>query len=86
MPKAAPGGREYLLEFHRQGSYVRVAAIDPVSGTEAVLVGAASASKEELSRLAVQKLQYVMERKFGAPGVPPKGKPTKKPPPSGTMV
>lgn len=84
MPKAAPGGREYLLEFQRQGSYVRVAAIDPVSGTEAVLVGAASASKDELSRLAVQKLQYVMERKFGTPKA--NDKPAKKPPPSGTLV
>ena len=54
---------EYLLEFQRQGAYVRVAALDPVTGIEAVMVGAASASKDELSRLAVQKLKYVIARK-----------------------
>ena len=67
MPSRPPkkDSREYLLEFQRQGSYVRVAALDPVTGIEAVMVGAASASKDELSRLAIQKLKYVIARKQG---------------------
>lgn len=64
-------GREYLLEFVVQGAYVRCCAIDPVTGIEAVAVGAASASKEELSRLAVRKLEYVLAKKLG--GEPPRG-------------
>jgi len=63
-------GKEYLVEFIVQGAYVRVAAIDPDTGTEAIAVGAASASKEELRRLAVRKLEYVLAKKKGEP---PKG-------------
>ena len=63
MPNKPTGTKEYLLEFQRQGSYVRVAALDPVTGIEAVMVGAASASKDALGRLAVQKLKYVIARK-----------------------
>jgi hypothetical protein len=58
-------GREVLIEFVVQGAYVRVAAIDAETGTEAVAVGAASASKEELTRLAVRKLEYVLAKKRG---------------------
>jgi hypothetical protein len=61
------GSKEYLLEFVVQGSYVRCCAIDPVTGVEAVAVGAASASKEELSRLAIRKLEYVLAKKLGGP-------------------
>lgn len=64
-------GKEYLLEFIQQGAYVRCCAIDPVTGTEAVSVGAASASRDELSRLAIRKLEYVMAKKRGGgPGDP----------------
>ena len=63
----ASGEKEYLLEFVVQGSYVRCCAIDPVTGVEAVAVGAASASKDELSRLAIRKLKYVLAKKMGGP-------------------
>lgn len=63
MPAGHSGKGEYLLEFIRQGAYVRVAAVDPATNTEIVLVGSASASKQELTRLAVQKLEYVLSRK-----------------------
>ena len=69
--KSKGSGKEYLLEFVVQGAYVRCCAIDPLTGTEAVAVGAASASKEELSRLAVRKLEYVLAKKLG--GGPPSG-------------
>lgn len=42
---------------------MRVAAVDPATNTEIVLVGSASASKQELTRLAVQKLEYVLAKK-----------------------
>ncbi len=60
-----------------RGAYVRVCAVDPITGIEAVAVGAASASKDELSRLAVRKLEYVIAKKLGDPnepgGTPPRG-------------
>ena len=56
------GTREYLIEFHQVGRYVKVSAIDPITNTEVVLVGAASATQSELSRLAVRKLEYVLAK------------------------
>ena len=53
---------EYLLEFHRIGNTVKVTAIDPITGREAAIVGPVNAGKEYLSRTAVRKLQYVMNR------------------------
>ena len=57
------GGGEYLLEFIRQGAYVLIAAIDPATGVEVVTVGDASRPKKELTRVAVQKLEYVLKKK-----------------------
>ena len=66
MPRSRGGaGKEYLIEFIVQGAYVRVCAIDPETGVEAVSVGAASATKDELSRLAVRKLEYVLAKRRG---------------------
>ena len=62
---AGHAGAEYLLEFVRQGSYMRIAAIDPASGVEVVTVGDAKRSKRELTRVAVQKLEYVLKKKSG---------------------
>ena len=56
-------GGEYLLEFIRQGAYVRIAAIDPATGVEVVTVGDASRPKKELTRVAVQKLECVLKKK-----------------------
>ncbi len=53
---------EVLIEFRPQGKYVRVAAIDPVSGTEVTMVGDAHQSEEALKRIAARKLLYVMEK------------------------
>ncbi|MEQ8249241.1 MAG: hypothetical protein RID42_16295 [Alphaproteobacteria bacterium] len=52
----------YLLEFYRVGNYVKVSIIDPVTNTEASIVGDARASEAELTRLAVRKLEYVMKK------------------------
>ena len=57
---------EYLIEFHQIGNSVKVTAIDPESMTEVSIVGAAGAPKEQLKRVAVQKLLYVMAKKKGS--------------------
>ncbi|MCK5424238.1 MAG: hypothetical protein KAI89_02620 [Emcibacter sp.] len=53
---------EYLVEFIQVGSSVKVSAIDPVSGREVSIVGPASASRDQLSRVAVNKLKYVLAK------------------------
>ncbi len=53
---------EFIVEFHQLGGQVRVAAIDPETGKEAVIVGALGASQEELAQLAIRKLKYVLEK------------------------
>ena len=62
MRRTSSGGREVLLEFHRVGDYVRVSAIDPITNTEVTVVGSPQVTQEDLTRLAVRKLNYVMER------------------------
>ncbi len=59
--------REYLIEFHQQGRYVKVTAIDPRTGREASIVGDAAASTEHLKKLAIKRLQYVVAKEAGAP-------------------
>ena len=59
-------GGEYLLEFRRIGKYVKVSALDPVSTKEVSIVGDAEASQEELTRIAVRKLEYVLNKKMAA--------------------
>ncbi len=61
MDTEQPG--EYLIEFYRVGNSVRVSAIDPVTGMEVQIVGPANIGREELTRVAVRKLQYVMAKK-----------------------
>jgi hypothetical protein len=59
----APPLGEVLFEFRRVGASVRVAAIHVDTGTEVVLVGAASAGDYALKMAAVRKLAYVLGRK-----------------------
>lgn len=66
MARKNIGGREVLLEFHQVGDYVRVAAIDPVSNVEVTMVGASGTSEQDLTRLAVRKLEYVMRKRARA--------------------
>ncbi len=53
---------EYLVEFIQIGSSVKVSAVDPVSGREVSIVGPVSASREQLARVAINKLKYVLSR------------------------
>ena len=61
--RAEVGLNEILYEFRHVGSFVRVCAIDPVSRTEVIMVGAPKQGLEVLKRLATRKLIYVMKKK-----------------------
>ncbi len=63
------GSRDYIIEFIQVGDYVKVSAVDPVSGVEACIVGAPSAGETTLTRTAVRKLQYVLAKRSGAGAV-----------------
>lgn len=56
-------GQEIIIEHIRQGKYVKVSAVDTVTGIEASIVGDPAAGKQALDELAVQKLHYVMEKR-----------------------
>jgi hypothetical protein len=53
---------EVLFEFRRIGASVRVAAIDPRTNTEVVVVGSATMSEALLKEMARRKLAYVLSR------------------------
>jgi hypothetical protein len=56
---AAPS---YIVEFVSQGRYVKVTAVDPVSGLEATIVGDARENPKILERHALKKLDYLMQK------------------------
>ncbi len=58
---------EVIFEFVRIGSSVKVTAIDPLTGTEASIVGTLAAGELALKRLAAQKLNYVLKKKSPSP-------------------
>lgn len=53
---------EVLFEFRRVGRYVRVAAVDPATNTEVVVVGAADGGEALLRQTALRKLLLVLRR------------------------
>lgn len=57
---ADPG--EVLIEVRRIGALVRVAAIDPATGTEVSVPGPAHGDLEALTHVAIRKLSYVLAR------------------------
>lgn len=62
-----PGGTEaekgeIYLEFIPAGAYIKVVAIDPVTGTEVSIVGDGKADQAALERTVVAKLRYVLEK------------------------
>ena len=54
MPEGA------LIEYIKQGAYVKVCAVDPVTTVEVALVGDPAAGADRLGREAVKKLEYVL--------------------------
>ena len=51
-----------ILEFIPRGAYVKVSAIDPVTGTEVSIVGDPTRGEAALRQLAIRKLHYVMDK------------------------
>lgn len=57
---------EVLIEMRRVGNSIRVAAIDPVSGTEVTMVVPHKANISDIKQIAVRKLTYVLGKKQAA--------------------
>jgi hypothetical protein len=53
---------EVLVEFVVQGNFVKVTAIETVSGTEAIIVGPANAPQSTLKAAVLQKLNYILKK------------------------
>lgn len=62
---AGSGDGEAFVEFRRIGSALKVIAVDPATGIEVSIVGDPRLSQQELARLAVQKLRYVLTKQQG---------------------
>jgi len=54
--------QEVYFEFISVGQQVRVSAIDPETGVEAVIIAPASASQLNMQRIATAKLMRKLER------------------------
>ena len=80
MTKAGEQG--YFIEYHQNGSAMKVSAIDPVTGVEASIVASTTTAQSELNRLAVQKLEYVLRKQ----GFLPADEGKEKPPRPGIVV
>ena len=65
MPHKGSYLGEVLFEFVVRGNFVKVMAVDPITGTEVSIVGDSRASKSTLQRVATKKLVMVLERKRG---------------------
>jgi len=55
--------QEVLFEIRPSGRFVRVTAIDPVTGIEVVSVCDANYSQAMMQRLAARKLLYVLRKR-----------------------
>ena len=64
---------EVIIEFYPVGAYVKVSAIDTVTMTEVSIVGDPARGEEALARVAIQKLEYVMERDHKHPAIRRRG-------------
>lgn len=55
------------------GQYIKVSAIDPATNIETSIVGSPRVSEQELTRLAVRKLDFVLRKRRGGGGEDPSG-------------
>ncbi len=55
-------GKDIIIEFHPQGSFVKVSAMDPASLTEVSIVGDPARGEPYLKQLVLQKLRYVLAK------------------------
>ena len=54
--------KEVLFEMKQVGQYMRITAIDPLSGTEVISVGDPSVDPDMLRNMAIRKLKYVIAK------------------------
>lgn len=54
---------EILFEYVRNGSYVKVTAIEPETRIEASIVVPAALSEDQMKLQALNKLRYVLKKK-----------------------
>ena len=54
--------KEVLFEIKQVGQYLRITAIDPLSGTEVISIGDPSVHPDMLRNMAVRKLKYVIAK------------------------
>lgn len=54
--------REVLIEYMRIGTSLRVTAVDVETGTEVVFQAPVKASRAEIKRTAIDKLNYVLRK------------------------
>ena len=54
--------KEVLFEMKQVGKYLRITAIDPLSGTEVISIGDPSVNPDMLRNMAVRKLKYVIAK------------------------
>ena len=54
---------EVLFEYMRSGTSVKVTAIEPNTGVEAVVIVPAGVSEQQMQARAMQKLLYILKKK-----------------------
>ena len=54
---------EILFEYMRSGTSIKVTAIEPNTGVEAVVVVPAGLSEQQMQARAMQKLLYILKKK-----------------------
>ena len=54
--------KEVLFEMKQVGQYMRITAIDPLSGTEVISIGDPSVDPDMLRGMAIRKLKYVIAK------------------------
>jgi hypothetical protein len=54
---------EVLFEYMRSGTSIKVTAIEPNTGVEAVVVVPAGLSEQQMQARAMQKLLYILKKK-----------------------
>lgn len=68
MTRRSDGRRETLFEFRSIGQQVRVAAIDPETGIEVVIVAPGYVSQDRMKQIALAKLLRRIAQDTGIAG------------------
>lgn len=62
MAMASANDDRVIIEFIQRGAYVKVSAIDPITGDEVSIVGDPARGEMSLKQTAVKKLRYVQQK------------------------